>query len=115
MELHCSLPGDLLRGMLVTRHLRTSLPSHAQGITQVIDAERGRVENIASFRLAGAVDGYLNVEGMVQPAEPSASGTGAEAVRVNVRFTAFSLKIGALPALKIPLGWSNPTVNYFYF
>jgi hypothetical protein len=103
-----------------------------QGITQVIDAGAGRVQNIASFRLAGAVDGYLNVEGTVRPAQPpppqqqqpaqqqqpqqqTRQGTrnapADEAVRVNVEFTAFSLKVGALPALKIPLGWANPTVR----
>jgi hypothetical protein len=84
------------------------------------------VENIASFRLAGAVDGYLNVEGTVRPvaaaAGPSSSGAAVagerekrkeeEAVRVDVEFTAFSLKIGVLPALKIPLGWANPTVGH---
>lgn len=83
-----------------------------QGITQLIDAEGGRVENIAEFRIAKSVDGYLNVEGIVEPAEPSSSSTSSEeeAVRVNVKFTAFSLKVGALPALKIPLGFANPTV-----
>ena len=84
-----------------------------QGITQIIDTEGGRVENIAEFRIAISVDGYLNVEGTLEPAQPSSSDSGSEeAVRVNVKFTAFSLKIGVLPALKIPLGFANPTVLF---
>lgn len=79
-----------------------------QGITQVIDTDAGRVENIAEFRIANAADGYLNVEGTVEPASTSGS---EEAVRVDVQFTAFSLKIGAMPPLKIPLGFANPTVR----
>ena len=77
-----------------------------QGITQIIDTESGTVQNIADFRIANAVNGYLNVEGTVAPAQGS-----KEAVRVDVKFTAFCLKIGALPQLKVPLGWSNPTVS----
>ncbi len=77
-----------------------------QGITQVIDAEGGTVQNIADFRIAKSINGYLNVEGTVAPVEGS-----GEAVRVDVKFTAFCLKIGALPQLKVPLGWSNPTVS----
>ena len=76
-----------------------------QGITQVIDAEKGTVQNIADFRIASLLDGSLNVEGTVAPAMAP-----GEAVRVDVKFTAFCLKIGALPQLKVPLGWSNPTV-----
>ena len=79
-----------------------------QGITQVIDTAGGRLQNIAEFRLANAANGYLNVEGTVRPAERSSP--GEEAVRVDVRFLAFSLKVGALPALKIPLEWASPTV-----
>ena len=78
-----------------------------QGITQVIDAEGGTVQNIADFRIANLINGYLNVEGTVAPV----MGSG-EAVRVDVKFTAFCLKIGALPQLKVPLGWSNPIVSY---
>lgn len=81
----------------------------AQGITQVINAEGGRVQNIAEFRLAGGVDGFLNVEGTVQPVEPMTP--DGEAVRVDVKFTSFSLKVGALPALRIPLEWASPTVR----
>jgi hypothetical protein len=88
------------------------LVGHSQGITQIIDSEAGRLENIADFRIANSVNGYLNVEGTVEPAQPSSSDSGLEeSVRVNVKFTAFSLKIGFLPALKIPLGFANPTVN----
>ena len=77
-----------------------------QGITQVIDAEGGTVQNVADFRIANSINGYLNVEGTIAPVEGS-----GEAVRVDVKFTAFCLKIGALPQLKVPLGWSNPTVS----
>lgn len=56
------------------------------------------------------MNGYLNVEGTVAPVESS-----GEAVRVDVKFTAFCLKIGVLPQLKIPLGWSNPTVGPLMF
>ncbi|CAL5227493.1 g10474 [Coccomyxa viridis] len=76
----------------------------SRGITQVIDAEGGTVQNVADFRIANSINGYLNVEGTVAPVEGS-----GEAVRVDVKFTAFCLKIGALPQLKVPLGWSNPT------
>ena len=80
----------------------------AQGITQVIDAAAGRVQNIADFTLAG-IDGFLNVEGTVQPVVPD-RGEG-EAVRVDVMFTAFVLKIGVLPGLRIPLSWLSPKVS----
>jgi hypothetical protein len=78
-----------------------------QGITQVIDAEGGTVQNIADFRIANSIDGYLNVEGTVAPV----LGSG-EAVRVDVKFTAFCLKVGALPQLQVPISWSNPTVSH---
>ena len=34
---------------------------------------------------------------------------GRNATRVDVRFTAFSLKLGALPALSLPLDLFSPT------
>ena len=77
-----------------------------QGITQIIDAEGGTVQNIADFRIANSVNGYLNVEGTVAPAEGS-----LEPVRVDVKFTAFCLKIGVLPQLRVSLGWKTPTVS----
>ena len=86
-----------------------ALRARPQGITQVIDTAGGRVQNIAEFRLANTTNGYLNVEGTVRPAERSSPDD--EAVRVDVKFTAFSLKLGALPALKIPLEWASPTVR----
>lgn len=76
-----------------------------QGITQIIDVEKGTVQNIADFKIANSLNGSLNVEGTVAPTMAP-----GEAVRVDVKFTAFCLKIGALPQLKVPLGWSNPTV-----
>lgn len=80
-----------------------------QGITQIIDAEGGTVQNIADFRIANSINGYLNVEGTVAPVKGS-----LEPVRVDVKFTAFCLKIGVLPQLKVPLGWSNPTVSLLF-
>ena len=78
-----------------------------QGITQIIDAENGRVDNMAEFRVANLFDGYLNVSGTVSP-------TGkTEPKRVDVAFTSFSLRLGILPELKIPLGWpKQPTVSW---
>lgn len=76
-----------------------------QGITQIIDAEGGRVENLAEFRIANFVNGYLNVAGTVSPAEEGET-------RVDVHFTSFSVRVGALPALSIPLTWpKTPTVR----
>ena len=80
-----------------------------QGITQVINSAAGKVENIAEFTLAGRFDGFLNVEGTVQPIVPSDS--RAEAVRVDVAFTSFRLKVGRLPGLHIPLNWISPKVG----
>lgn len=84
-------------------------PPGLQGITQVIDAPRGLVQNIAEFSLVG-IDGYLNVEGTVSPVVPSGKGKD-EAVRVDVAFTAFVVKVGALPGLRIPLNWISPKVG----
>ncbi|KAK9814967.1 hypothetical protein WJX73_003488 [Symbiochloris irregularis] len=78
----------------------------SKGITQVIDAPQGKVQNIAEFSLVG-VDGFLNVEGTVSPAIP-AEKDKSEAVRVDVAFTAFVVKVGALPRLRIPLNWISP-------
>lgn len=77
-----------------------------QGITQIINAENGKVENLAEFCVANLINGYLNVSGTLAPA-------GKEApTRVDVAFTAFSLRLGILPELKIPLGWpKKPTVG----
>ena len=111
--LQSALPSHCVRYILQASFL---VPCHeqyafihllgVQGITQVIDAEGGTVQNIADFRIANSINGYLNVEGTVAPVEGS-----GEAVRVDVKFTAFCLKIGALPQLKVPLGWSNPSVS----
>jgi hypothetical protein len=85
-----------------------SLVVSPQGITQIIDKELGIVDNLAEFTIAGTWDGYLNVEGTVTPVVPE---TG-QAVRVDVRITAFSLKLGRLPALKIPLAAISPKVGH---
>ena len=64
------------------------------------------MENLAEFRVANAFDGFLNVGGTVEPADDK------ESTRVDVKFTGFSVKLGALPELKIPLGWPQyPTVR----
>ena len=95
----------LLSKTIILKNL-TEKKCIAQGITQVIDAEGGRVQNIADFRIGGSMNGYLNVEGTVALAGPDAQ--SGEAVRVDVKFTAFSLKLGALPAARIPLEWGQP-------
>jgi len=82
----------------------------SRGITQIIDSERGSVENLAEFRVANAFDGALNVAGTVTPVRPP--GGDAESVRVDVRFTSFSLKLGALPTLTIPLTWPKAPLGF---
>ena len=82
-----------------------------QGITQVINAEEGSVQNVADFRIANAVNGYLNVAGTVEPIKHE--GNSSEVIRVDVGFTSFSLKIGILPQLRIPLTWpKTPKVTF---
>ena len=79
-----------------------------QGITQIIDSQDGSVQNLAEFRVANAFNGALNVAGTVDPVRNS----DGEAVRVDVKFTSFSLKLGGLPQLKIPLTWpKTPLVS----
>lgn len=70
------------------------------------------MENIAEFTVAGRFDGFLNVEGTVAPVVPESA--SSEAVRVDVKFTSFQLKIGSLPGLQIPLNWISPTVCSAY-
>ena len=95
----------------------TQVPPHAaflrlqclQGITQIIDSQDGSVQNLAEFRVANAVNGALNVAGTVDPVR----NPDGEAVRVDVKFTSFSLKLGSLPQLKIPLTWpKTPLVSF---
>ena len=100
-----SRPSHEYRQLLRHSHSKSDVLCGVQGITQVIDAEMGTVQNIADFKIANSLNGSLNVEGTVAPTVAP-----GEAVRVDVKFTAFCLKIGALPQLKVPLGWSNPTV-----
>ena len=98
----------------------TQVPPHSpflrlkrlQGITQIINSQDGSVQNLAEFRVANAVNGALNVAGTVDPVRNS----DGEAVRVDVKFTSFSLKLGALPQLKIPLTWpKTPLVSFFCY
>ena len=58
--------------------------------------------------MAGLFNGYLNVAGTVAPVQHE----NEEAIRVDVKFTSFGLKLGALPELRIPLSWpQSPTVG----
>jgi hypothetical protein len=102
----CACKALLLRKTNTLYPDADSLVVVPQGITQIIDKESGVVDNLAEFTIAGTWDGYLNVEGTVTPVVPE---TG-EAIRVDVRFTAFSFKLGPLPALKIPLAAISPKV-----
>ena len=74
-----------------------------QGITQIIEADDGKVQNLAEYRLFDRFEGFLNVEGTVKPVQVSA--LGPQTIRVDVNFTAFNVKLGRLPALSIPLAW----------
>ena len=66
------------------------------------------MQNLAEFRVAGLFNGYLNVAGTVAPVQHE----NKEAIRVDVKFTAFGLKLGVLPELRIPLSWpQSPTVR----
>ena len=84
-----------------------------QGITQIIEAERGKVQNLSEFQLLGKVNGSLNVEGTIEPVKVDRY--NSVMVRVDVKFTAFNIKLGILPALSIPLTWpKTPTVFPLY-
>ena len=70
------------------------------------------MQNIADFRVANAFSGVLNVTGTVEPEKKE--GNSTEVIRVDVGFTSFSLKIGVLPQLKIPLTWpKTPKASLF--
>lgn len=80
-----------LKGKLVKR----------TGVSQIIDADGGRISNVASFALFnGQKKGYLDVKGSVQRAENSVT-------RVDVAFEAAEV---CVPPLKfsIPLSWASP-------
>jgi hypothetical protein len=76
-----------------------------QGITQIINKDAGKVENLAEFVIAGTWKGYLNVEGSVTPSRDKPS-------RVDVVFNAFSVGIEPLPALRLPLTLISPKVRF---
>lgn len=80
----------------------------SRGVIQVIDAEKDTVENIAEFRVANLFDGHLNVAGELQPSRTK----GKETTRVEVAFNFFSLKLGSLPALRIPLNWPRRPTGF---
>ena len=68
-------------------------------VIQSIDTGARRVHNVATFTVLGA-SGTLDVEGEVSV---------ASATRVNVTFTRFSLRVGALPELALPLTAVSPS------
>ena len=82
--------------------------------------------NLAEYRVAGLFNGCINVAGLVsvpgaresQSSSEIADGdAGArkkddDAVRVDVKFTSFGMKLGVLPEITVPLGWANPTVSF---
>lgn len=86
------------------------------GTAQVIDAGGGAVSNVASFRLAGGLDGELDVIGTAAPAPPGAVTPGVGAAcgraRTDVAFTALALRFGRgaqkRTLLSLPLTAFNP-------
>lgn len=81
----------------------------AQGVFQIIDTDRGAVDNLVEFKFASLLRGSLNVEGTVAPAAPSFA--GSPVTRVDVSFIGFRPQIGWI-ALTVPLGWANPKVRH---
>lgn len=79
-----------LKGKLVKR----------TGVSQVIDADSGKISNVASFSLLGQKKGYIDVKGSVIKAENSVT-------RVDVAFEAAEV---CVPPFKfsIPLSWASP-------
>ena len=71
------------------------------GVSQVIDADKGTISNVAGFALFdGKRKGYLDVKGSVKKSENSET-------RVDVEFEAAEI---CVPPLKfsIPLSWASP-------
>eukprot|EP00898_Chlorokybus_atmophyticus_P005158 jgi/Chlat1/5643/Chrsp369S05396 len=71
-----------------------------RSITQVIDADAGKVSNIAEFTFGGK-PGTLSINGSaeVAPGDPT--------IRCLVTFLSFSIKLGWLN-LSLPLNWISP-------
>lgn len=70
---------------------------------QVIDAERGVAENIAEFTFFGR-EGSLTIYGSVVKSAATEKG----AVRVDVTFDSFILKIGSVTFPSVSLSWISP-------
>ncbi|GAB4816233.1 hypothetical protein N2152v2_003279 [Parachlorella kessleri] len=72
---------------------------------QVIDTERGRVDNIVRFKI-GSSPGEVCVSGdaAVVPGEQ----TGGKSVRLRVTFKDFTIQVGDGPKLALPLSWLSP-------
>ncbi len=80
----------------------------AQGVFQIIDTDRGAVDNLVEFKFASLLCGSLNVQGTVAPAAPRSA--GSPVTRVDVSFIGFRPQIGWI-AFAVPLGWANPKVR----
>eukprot|EP00850_Spirogloea_muscicola_P020107 SM000207S06182 [mRNA] locus=s207:232659:234742:+ [translate_table: standard] len=74
------------------------------GSTQVIDTNRMKVDNIANFSFFG-MPGSLCINGSFEKSPPI---PGRGAVRLNVVFDKFVLRVGPLGPITIPLGWIQP-------
>lgn len=75
-----------------------------KNVTQVIDSEEKRIDNVAQFSALG-LSGFLNVCGKYEDS-PSIPGRGL--VRLDVTFTSFVLSVGDKFKITVPLTWFNP-------
>eukprot|EP00850_Spirogloea_muscicola_P006527 SM000031S11536 [mRNA] locus=s31:273132:275246:+ [translate_table: standard] len=74
------------------------------GSTQVIDTNRMKVDNIANFTFFG-MPGSLCINGSFGKSPPL---PGRGAVRLDVVFDKFVLRVGSLGPITMPLGWIQP-------
>eukprot|EP00850_Spirogloea_muscicola_P005427 SM000025S08322 [mRNA] locus=s25:16680:18798:- [translate_table: standard] len=74
------------------------------GSTQVIDTNRMKVDNIANFTFFG-MPGSLCINGSFEKSPPL---PGRGAVRLNVVFEKFVVRVGPLGPVTMPLGWIQP-------
>lgn len=83
-----------------------------QGISQIIGANDGTIQNLAEFKCLLVVPGSLNIVGTVTPtAKPSTSSESVSSMesstRVDVAFSYALLQLGWLK-LRLPLAWAKP-------
>lgn len=92
-----------LKGKLVKR----------TGVSQVIDADSGKISNVASFSLLGQKKGYIDVKGSVIKAENSVTRVDVafEAAEVCVPPFKFSIPLSGAS----PKGWVETCVVFFNF